>query len=498
MHRSVIFQYILGGFLLGVALVSFFVIPDWTMWVLAGSGALCLLVPRSRGIAVGVLLLASAVGVWRTQGPLRAPSLLWDIAASHPAVVLDGYVSSDATATSSGMQYRFHVVRADWGSGPVATDDELAVFGSAGVKPRYGQVYQLSGTLQRPKNSGDFDYISYLAKGGAHALIYFPGYSVPLDWQPSHFTRIRLAVIGGLHNSRDALVEAIARAVPEPEAAYLGGILLGGNGIVPADIKTMFANTGTSHILAISGYNITVVAAALAAVLASWGRRRAFWASVIGITVFTVMTGASASVVRAAVMGVVALMARQFGRAASAATLILFSAAIMCVANPLLLRWDIGFQLSFLALVGIVYLEPLIVPVLARLVRWPAVVQTAATTIAASIAVLPLLLFDFGILATYTLPTNLLVLPLVPLAMALGFATAIAGLVVPFAGQLIGQLAWLIAAVQLGIVRFFAHLPHAALAVQISPLTLVATYASLFAFIVTRLSLHHNEHHPKS
>jgi competence protein ComEC len=157
----------------------------------------------------------------------------------------------------------------------------------------------------------------------------------------------------------------------------------------------------------------------------------------------------------------------------------------MCVQNPMLLRWDTGFQLSFLALIGIVYLEPLIRPPLMRLLRFPALAGTAATTLAASAAVTPLLVYDFGQLAVYTLPANMLVLPLVPLAMALAAVTAAAGVLWPLAGQLVGQVAWIVAAVQLGIIRWFSELPFAAVSVPISGAAMFAVYAALAAGLVS-------------
>ncbi len=496
MHKSAVFQWALGGFIGGIALTSFFIIAPLVLWLLLAIGAACLMLRRPRASLAGWTLCAAVLGMWRATAVLSTPSLLSDYGQAKMAVTVEGYVNGDATPTTAGTQYPFHVARIDAGSGFISTDDAIMVAGPAGLAPQYGQLLSLSGKLQVPKDSGDFDYRSYLAKNGIHAQMYFPQYSVPLDWQPSHTIALRLSVVGALHRTRDAVAASIARAVRVPEASYLAGILVGAQGIVSAEVKDIFARTGTSHILAISGYNITVVAAALAAVLAPLGRRRAFWFSTIGIAVFTVMVGASASVVRAAIMGIMALIALQLGRAARAGIAILLSAAFMCAYNPLLLRWDTGFQLSFIALIGIVYLAPLLArPAgggsadafgVLRVTGWKANVwNMAATTIAASLMVLPLLLYDFGYLAVYTLPTNLLVLPLVPLAMMLAFATAIGGLVVPLLGALVGQTAWLIAAIQLSIIRFFASLPYATIEIRISTPMLFAAYTGIAALLIS-------------
>jgi len=164
--------------------------------------------------------------------------------------------------------------------------------------------------------------------------------------------------------------------------------------------------------------------------------------------------------VRAAIMGMLAITAIQLGRASHAGTAILLSASLMTLYNPRLIRWDVGFQLSFLAVVGIVYLAPIISQFFEKLFsrlhakKFKAIlVSILATTTSANIMVLPLILFTFGVFAVYTLPVNLLVLPLVPLAMLLGFITSIAGLILPFAGLLVGQIAWLISALMLLVIR---------------------------------------------
>lgn len=454
------------GFLCGVALASFIVFGALVLWATVCTGAVLLLVRRRRCTAVGVLLLAAAVGAWRTNVVINRPSPLWELAASKPAVTLTGVVDSDFEATATGGRYVFHVL---------PENDRVLVSGPDWIRPRQGQILVLTGKIQQAKSYPDFDYVSYLAKSGIHATMYFPKYSVPETFPMSWTTHSWLWLTSSLAALRLALIDAIARVVPQPESGYLTGILVGAKGVVSDEIKNEFARTGTSHILAISGYNITIVASVLMAALAPLGRRRSYWLAIVGIVLFTIMVGMGASVVRAAIMGVMAITAQRLGRINSASTAMVVSAAAMCWFNPLLIRWDVSFQLSFLAFAGIVYVEPLLKP------KLPGII---ATTLAAQVLVLPILLYTFNQLAIYTLPANALVLPFVPLAMALAFATAVAGAVWPFLGMLVAQPAWLLAAYQLGVVRFFSSLPYAALEVHISAALLVALYAGLAAWLV--------------
>jgi competence protein ComEC len=482
-HRSAVLMLAGIGFLCGIAIASFFVVGQVWWWAILFIGGCALLASRRYTTVVGVLLLATAVGLWRADGAFRTPAPLWELAETKPMVQLVGYVDGDFELTATGGRYTFRVLRVASDAGVQAVDDRALVSGPDWIKPRQGQVLVLEGKIQRARSFDDFDYVSYLAKDGVHATLYFPKYSVPTDLQLSRATYAKLWLGASLASVRIGVTESIARAVPQPMASYLAGILVGAKGVVSQELKDTFSRTGTSHILAISGYNITIVAAVLMSLLAPLGKRRAYWLAVAGIVMFVVLVGGSASVVRAAVMGVLVLTARQLGRAQDMGSAIVMSAVVMCWFHPLLLRWDVGFQLSFLAVLGIVYVQPLLQPSFERWFRYAPLASLMATTLSAQVLVLPILLFDFGQLAVYTLPANILVLPLVPLAMALGLATAVAGIIWPFAGMLVGQSAWLIAAYQLTVIRFFAYLPYAAPQVSISPAMLIALYVGIVAWL---------------
>lgn len=485
MYPYRILQGMLGAFLIGVALASWLVIPAIMLWLVLLLAGICMAIRRPKVMVCGCVLASLLLGLWRTSAVIETPSVLWNLSARKQVVTLEGYADGDATpASNQRTQWPFHVIRVRIDDMVMLTDDRVMVFAAMGAAPRYGQILSITGKLQQPKNAGDFDYVSYLSKEGIHALMYFPEYDVPDGMRLPWAQLVRIAIQRQLYGVRDHIAAAITRAVRQPEASYLVGILVGAKGTISAEMKDAFARTGTSHIITISGYNITIIASVLALLCAPLGRRRAFIAVLVGIGLFTLLTGASASVVRAALMGVLALSAQQVGRTQNTETSILLAASLMCAYNPLILRWDIGFQLSFLALIGIVYIEPLVRPTIQFIFRYASVANVAATTLAAQIAVLPLLLYDFGQLPVYGLPVNLLVLPLVPLAMALAVLTAGAGIGASFAGLFFGQLAWLVAAFQLLVIQWFSHLPYAAPEVHVSALATVIAYSCLVGFLV--------------
>ncbi len=222
-----------------------------------------------------------------------------------------------------------------------------------------------------------------------------------------------------------------------------------------------FNTTGTTHIIAISGFNITIIVAALDSI-----RRRLFLpkkASFIiiisGIFLFTILTGASASVIRAAVMGALVLIARQLGRQSQITSALLFTACVMIFLNPMILRFDVGFQLSFLSTLGLVYLSPLI---LSWFFWLPKISQEPlALTLSAQVLSLPIILYNFGRLSFISLLANVLILPIIPITMLLGFLSGILGVIYISLGQILGWFSWIFLSYTIFIVSNLAELPYA-------------------------------------
>jgi competence protein ComEC len=289
-----------------------------------------------------------------------------------------------------------------------------------------------------------------------------------------------VAVYRPLLKVKHSFEHALQQSLAEPVASYIDGVLLGSRQNIPANIQDAFQKTSTTHILAISGYNIAVIAESLLAVAVVFTKRRnAFWISTVVIILFTILTGASASVVRAAVMGLLLLAANGYGRLYDPRNSILCAAAVMVLINPLALRFDVGFQLSFLAVLGMIYLYPILERRLQRVPEAGGLKETILMAVAAQLAVAPILAYTFHSFSIVSLPTNLIVLPLMPYVMLFGFAAGVAGwLFVPF-GQLVGWIAWAVAKFQIAVISWFASLPFASVTVSIHWLTMTALYALL-------------------
>ncbi|MCL5962487.1 MAG: competence protein ComEC family protein, partial [Chloroflexi bacterium] len=204
---------------------------------------------------------------------------------------------------------------------------------------RYGDLVQLTGELKSPSSSSGDTYGAYLARQGIYATMAYPKVQGLATDQAGPFYE-------GVHWLRDKVQKTLEATVPDPEASLLVGLLVGKRSSIPAELSRDFANTGTSHILAISGWNISLVAGVLLLV----GRRflgyRAVFLAVFGILLYTLFVGASPPVVRAAIMGLLYVSATVFGRRADVLTSLVMAGVLMTLWDPFVL-WDVGFQLSF-------------------------------------------------------------------------------------------------------------------------------------------------------
>ncbi len=268
-------------------------------------------------------------------------------------------------------------------------------------------------------------------------------------------------VRSSLFRFKRALVEKSIRFLPEPESSLLGGLVFGGRQSLGEEWNERFRRVGLSHIIVLSGFNLAVIAAVILRILRPLPRRWGLPLAGLAIILFTIMTGAEPATVRAAVMALIALLAVGTGRLYIAGRALVLAGLLMVVVNPKVLVFDLGFQLSFLATAGLIYLTPHLEKRLTFLTARSGVRTLVATTLAAQLAVLPWLILKTGQVPWLALPVNLLVLPVVPYAMLFSFLTmavgflpgALAGLAWPAAAG-----AWLLAAYILTIADWGSRL----------------------------------------
>jgi competence protein ComEC len=290
---------------------------------------------------------------------------------------------------------------------------------------------------------------------------------------------------GTVEGLRRASGDALTRSLPEPEAGLAAGILIGLRDRVDRDLAAAFTTAGVSHIVAISGWNIAIVAAMIAALLRRrLGRRGRSVATLVAIVAYTIAAGASPSVVRAAVMAAVALVARESGRAGAAVVALGWAVVLLLLADPGTVA-DPGFQLSVLATAGLIAWAT---PITDRLRRWRGgqlpdwLAESLGISFAAEAATLPVVVAGFGRLAILAPVVNLVVVPLVPPAMAAGTLALVGGWlaqigVPPLAAMLLGLPGWLVLIALVSVVRFAASVPLASVTIA-APWSTVAGGAS--------------------
>jgi competence protein ComEC len=419
---------------------------------------------------------------WERSGWLIMAALLFFI----PAGVLY-YAADDMRFNHAPLPLGEGTFRAEIVSHPAVRDGtQEAVFGLTenGLRvlaklppyPRltYGDRVTFAGRFEEPFSES---YRAYLAKERVRGVVAFPKITAH---EPADSVSLR----GALYALRDVIVDSFRRTLPAKEAALMAGLTVGAREDFSESFRTAMAKSGTTHLVALSGYNISVVVmVAMALFLSFLPRRFTFVATLAVVLSFVLMTGAEASVVRAAVMGSIALLARHMGRRMSVRNAIMFAALAMALVNPKVLAFDLGFQLSFLALLGIVYLKP----ALDSCFGWgmvPSVLswrENLTTTASAQLAVAPLLIATFGSVSVSSLAANILVLEVVPLTMGLGFVLA----AVSFVSLMLAKILAFVALIFLKFQTFTIEL-FAALALPVgsafSAGTIALYYGALLAF----------------
>jgi competence protein ComEC len=502
MHKSQTFFYVLLSFIGGVFAGSFFNIPVTVVLVImmVCIALVAVFFRRDSKLLNPIIALAAFFTIFFVVGVLRFNAVnskqhaLSEIATAAAQLVnpdkrpvkvdLYGYVNGEPEIKNGNQQFVFYSKILSANPYEIKTDEQVLITAKSYPRYSYGQQIKITARLELPKNSQDFDYKSYLAKNGIFTLANYPDIS-PVDAQLSFLENVKVSIFKIIFSIKDKFEQSVGRSVAQPNAAFINGILLGTTSQLPAEIKNDFSRTSTSHILAVSGYNITIVALVISWFFLLFLRRPvAFWFSFAGVILFTILTGAQASVVRAAIMGMLILVANRTGRLNDPRNAIVLAGAVMIFLNPQILRHDIGFQLSFGATLGIIYVSPIFERYFSKIPNIFGVRETLTMTLSAQVFVLPLLLYYFKNLSLTSLPANILVLPTIPFAMLLGFLTGVAGLIWPFLGQVVGYFAWLITTVELWVIKLLAKPSWATVSIGFSWYAVILIYIIFISLII--------------
>lgn len=452
-------------FWLGLTAVIGVVISDavkqtWWLWAIAGSVCLFLFgrqFSRRHQSQARRLPLTLALFVFCLSGMLYALSLQPDTSSyihyylERGELEISGVVSAPPKQQLNNLAVLLEVKTVRMlGDGAATTlkpvKGKLLLRLTKTAAWQYGDLLRVRGKLSEPSHGSDFSYRDYLKHQKVYVMLYYPKVTLIAH---DHGNPLR----SWIYNLSERGKAVIDHLFEVPESSLLKGILLGDQSDIPADLKRAYALTGTSHIIAISGFNMVILAGVVSRLTRRLNVMLAGLLTILVLAFYTILVGASASVVRAAIMGSYSILGRFIGRKGN-----LLNSLGVCVLAMVLLDphtpWDIGFQLSVMATLGLsIYASPL----QARLEAWiqkrageaaaekwtPWIADTFLVTLIAQASVLPLLLYHFREFSPLFLLANPLILPFQPAIMQLGLATLVLGMVWLPLGNLTRWLAWL-------------------------------------------------------
>lgn len=402
-----------------------------------------------RKIIFGFCILTLALGIWRSYEVMsrRLPKILPSF-VSGQKMDFEGVVIEEPDRRSDSARY---VLKNEhFGRVLVKTNLYPEYF--------YGDVLKISGGLEAPENFSEFDYQNYLAKD--NIFLISRNSEITLLSRPES-----LNFYGHLLVFKRSFIAVIDKILSEPKSSFLAALLVGARRTLPDNLVNAFNITGTSHIVAISGYNISIISIMMLNFLAYFflPRRLIFWTIIISLLTFTLIAGAGASVVRAAIMGGLLVLAGREGRFYQVTNAIVFAGAVMLFFNPYLLRYDTGFQLSFLAAFGLIYLAPRFNQWFSNMTNFWSFRTNLSATLSAQIMTFPVIFWEFGRVSLVATLANVLILPVIPVTMLFGFLAGLSGFIsLKIAGILILP-AWLLLSYQIFVVKILSIMPWASI-----------------------------------
>lgn len=329
----------------------------------------------------------------------------------------------------------------------------------------YWDIISITWKISVPKEDKDFSYKNYLSRYEIYWLVQnghikilkpFNGSQNDLNqWQNIAYEDSNKSLIDLLYfqifSLKSNFLHTIWQIYPEPHWSLLAGILVWSRKWLPEDVMNDFRLNWLAHIIAISGYNITLIIIIMSHLLAFLPRKTSFWTLSISIILFTIFVWGSSAVIRASIMWILWLLALSLWRPNVILNSMLFTAFLMSIINPKILWWDIWFQLSFLALIWIIWLMPMFPKIIEKIPNTLWFRESVILTLSASIMTSMLMAYHFWFFSLVSPITNIFIAPLLPLIMFFWFFSAI------FQSIIIQQFFGFITYCFLDLLLFFSH-----------------------------------------
>jgi len=481
------------GWLIGIGIAPLVPQPLWAWGLLSGAGAVGAWLARRdagiRNLALAIVMMGLGGNRWEWAQPVFDESFV----ASYNDkgfVTFEGVVvdEPDVRDTYVNLRVAVDILLPEEARQPIPAHGVVLAQVQRYPEIQYGERLRLSGELQTPPVFEDFSYADYLARQGVYSILRRARADVIVGETTDRWLNLQLRIFKPLSAFKARALAAIAAVFPEPQGALLSGILLGVETGIPESLKDAFRKTSTSHIIAISGFNVSILARVFLALFRQLlGERRALLPTIIAIALYALLAGADASVVRATIMGGLVLLANGFNRPSNGLALVAASALLMTAYNPGTL-WDVGFQLSVAATLGLIlYATPFTQAVNRLLSRWiptnlaSPITESITLTLAAQLTTLPLIVFYFHQLSLISLLANAIILPAQPAVMILGGIATLGALIAQPLGVVLAWTAWPFVTFTIAVVELLAQVPGAAIQLDRFPLPVLFGMYGLIA-----------------
>ena len=463
------------AYILGLLSTAF---PWGGYGVLAGGVVAALSIPRiwRTGPRLNIWLVAGIVGLlaslyFQMRVPQPQPNDISEfvststIATEKQVVMIEGKVTSNPRLTRSGRS-QFWLEPREFQA--ISGSDQPLVVGkevtgklyvtvpllqATGLHP--GKAIAVTGVLYKPKpasNPGAFDFQAYLAQQGSFAGL--TGRQVSISAAPRKW---------GWWIVRQRIIRSQLRSLDVPEGLVVSAMVMGRRAVdLPYEIRDDFIQVGLAHVLAASGFHVSLVLGLVLSATRRLSSRIQFNCGLTALVLYVGLTGFQPSVLRAALMGFGALLAMVTQRQVKPLGLLLVAAVVLLLVNPLWI-WDLGFQLSFLATLGLVVTVP---PITERLDWLPTTIASVISVpLAASIWTLPLLLYTFGLVSPYSIIVNIVASPLIAAIAIGGVISALVAVISTSAGSALAWLLYYPTHALIEMVGFFSQLPGNSVAI---------------------------------
>ena len=451
MSASKVLFFLCLSFVAGIFFESIVKIPQFFIWGFLFIAALLITVSflskRDVSAIAGFCLLFLIMGVLRVQ--IAEFNIANDKLAKlngKGQVILTGIISGEPDVRETSQKIKVKV-----------GNSTILLTTSKYPEYQYLDKIKITGKLEDPMVTDDFNYKNYLLKDGIYSVINFAKISVLGREKPN----LAQLIYSKILLLKQRLGQSIQEISLPPQSLILEGIILGNNKNMTQDLRDKLANTGLRFLTAISGVHVIILSAILVSLLMFFGlgRIQAGGMSLILIWLYIAITGFTASGIRAGIMGSIFITAGVLGRQNTSARTIVLAASMMLLQNPLLLIYDAGFQLSFLASMGIINLKPIVDYFFKKIFKdkLREFSDILAATLSAQIFTLPIMIYSFGKIPLVSPITSILVLPVMPWILSFGFIFSIVGIVSKFLGFIFYIPCWILITYFLKVMDLFSQ-----------------------------------------